>query len=292
MVKTRIIPLAAAMLILALLITPFISLNANASGKDIYEGVKTKSGTYNVALLDADFYDSKNGCLTSSQEAEILDLMAQTAGEIKCNIGIVITNDLGGKNYIKYTEDFNAAMFGAYSDSVSLLLLNRHGNAQYINAGYTDYLFLVDRGDDLFAKKAQQIFDRIYKATDKDPNDLYGACKNFCAALDKYSSGLSAVMPELNVSGTLILFMLAGSTVMSVAIVGSYARGYKKKTPISAAHYIDKSRTRINRQVDQFIREYTTSVHIDSSSGGHGGHSRGGGHSGGHHSSGHGGRGR
>lgn len=262
------------MMIIAIM--PLLSLNARASSlSEIFEGTKTKTSIYKVALLDDDFHDSKNGCLTDSEESRLLDLMVETADKIKCNVGIVITSDLKHMSDTRYVQNFHKTLFGEYSDSITLLLLNTHDNPAY--ATYKDQIYYTDRGYDLFNKRLNKIFDRVYVALDKDSDDFYGACSNFCSALTSYGTGLGAVLRKFNISGKLILMMLVGGTMMSIIIVSSIQKGYKKKTPISAAHYIDKSRTRINRQVDQFIREYTTSVHIQSSSGGSH-HSGGGGH--------------
>lgn len=275
MVKSKIISLAAALLMLITVIAPLMSLNTQASSlSEIFGGTKTKVSIYKAALMDADFHDSKEGCLTESEEARLLELMSETADKIKCNIGIVITSDLKHMSDTGYIKNFHNTLFGEYSDSITLLLLNTHNNPLYKT--YEDRMYYSDRGYDLFDKRRNKIFDRIYVALDRDDDDFYGACSNFCEALTNYGTGLGAVLRKFNISGSLILFMIIGGIVMSLIIVNSIKSGYKKKTPISAAHYIDKSRTRTIRQVDQFVREYTTSVHIQSSSSG--GHHGGGGH--------------
>lgn len=284
MAKTRKIPLIAAVILtLFIAIMPILSETAAAHSfredlfKDLYEDpfedAKTKISVYKVALLDADFHDSDEGCLSSSEESKLLTLMQETADEIKCNIGIVITSDLHRMSDESYVRKFHSTMFGEYSDSISLLLLNTHNNPDY--SGYVDQIYYTDRGYDLFNRRLDNIFDRLYKALDNDADDFFGACSNFCAALKSYGTGFGVFLAKFNVSGTLIIAMLMFGTVVSLIVVRSFRSGYKKKKPISASHYIDKSRTRINRQTDQFVREYTTSVHLSSSGGHHGG---GGGH--------------
>lgn len=272
------------MILIAIL--PLLSLNANASSKyaEVFEAAQTKTNLYKTALMDDDFFDSDEGCLTKAQETQLLNLMQETADAIKCNIGIVITSDLHSMSDKTYVKNFHGAMFGEYSDSISLLLLNTHGNKAYTN--YVDQIYYTDRAYDLFNKRLNRIFDRLYVPLDKDGKDLYGACTAFCAALKSYGSGAGAVATKLNISFQLVMTMIVAGTIMSIIIVGSFSSVYKKKKPISAAHYIDTSRTRINRQVDQFVREYTTTVHIQSSSGG----GRSGGGGGGHRSGGGGGR--
>lgn len=277
-------PAAAIFLAVMMIIPLLMSINAAATS-DIYKGVKTRSGTYSVALLDADFHDSLNGCLTQPQESEILELMQQTADKIECNIGIAIVSDLHGMTHIKYADDFGDSQFGTGSSFIVLLLLNTHGNPQY--ATYKDWISTSGLGRDYYDKNINKIFDRMYDGLDNQ--GFVGACRNFCSALKTYrSSGGYSSGGTIHLDMGLILFMLIGSTVMSIIIVSSFQKGYKKKTPISASHYLDKNRTHINRQTDQFVREYTTSVHLSSSSSGGGGHHGGGGS---HRSGGHGGGG-
>lgn len=291
MVKSKIISHAAAVLMTIMMIMPLLSQNAHASSPaEIFQDTKTKTSVYNAALLDADLLYSEHGCLTDSEEARLLELMTETADKIKCNVGIAIISDLKGMTPERFNTNFSHTMFGSTSDSVTFLFLNRHGNSTYISRGYTDDMYFKNRGEDLFNKKADRIFDRVYDALGSDSSDyshLYSGCTAFCTALTQYGTGFGAFLTKFNISGTTIMVMLVFGTVVSIIIVTSIQKGYKKKAPISASHYIDKSRTRINRQVDQFVREYTTSVKIESSSGGH--------HGGGSHRSGgshHSGRGR
>lgn len=254
---------------------------------DKFEGVRIKTSIYKAALLDADYFNSEDGCLTAVQEKELLELMSETADKIKCNVGVIIIYDLHGLTPKRFNEEFNNKFFSYDSDSATFLFLNRHGNADYINRGFKDDMFFKNRAEGLFNKKAERIFDIVYTALDNDENDLYGAAENFCSALTRYGSGFGAFMSKFNISGMSLFVSAVIGVIVALIAVKSITNGYKKKTPVSASHYIDKSRTRINRQVDQFVREYTTSVRISSSSGGHGGGGHGGG-GGSHHS----GRGR
>ena len=166
MVKLRKIPImsfcaAAAALILMITLLPVLSLNAYALSKyaEVFENAQTRTNIYKVALMDDDFYSSDNGCLTSAQENQLLNLMQETADAVKCNIGIVITNDLHKMSDQRYVKNFHAAMFGEYSDSISLLLLNTHDKPAYKN--YEDQIYYTDRAYDLFNKRLNSIFDRI-----------------------------------------------------------------------------------------------------------------------------------
>ncbi len=242
---------------------------------DPFDSVKTERHVFKAALLETDFFSSEDGCLTSQQEAELLELMSETADKIKCNVGIIITNESWGKSDTSLVREFHQKMFGEYSDSITLLMFNSHGASKY--SSFQDQIYYTDRGYDLFNRRLDDIYDRLYVPIDKDPDDLFGACKSFCAAITWFGSGFGEFLTRFNVSGTSIFMSAVLGVIVSLIAVKIITKGYKKKTPISASHYIDTHRTRINRQVDQFVREYTTSVRIQSSSGG-GHHGGGGGH--------------
>ena len=108
---------SAAALFIAVIMTvimPLMTVKASAGASSgAYDGVKTKNGgSYSAALLDADFYDSMNGCLTQPQESQLLDLMQQTADKVECNIGIAIVSDLHGMSDIKYAAGFGDTQYG------------------------------------------------------------------------------------------------------------------------------------------------------------------------------------
>lgn len=285
MLKTKKISLAAAVFLAALiLIMPLMSISASAS-TSIYDGVITRSGTYNVALLDNDFYDSTMGCLTPSQEEQILTYMLETAEEVECHIGIAIVSDLHGMSDIKYADSFGDAQFGVGSSFVVLLLLNTHDNPSY--KSYTDRISTSGLGRNYYDQKINKIFDTTYDGLDSE--GFRGACIGFCSALTSYRSGggYSVGSSGFHIDLGTVFFALITGVVISIIVVNICRAGYKKKKPISASHYIDTGRTRIDRQVDHFVREYTTTVHLSSSSSG-GGHGGGGGS---HRSGGHGGGG-
>ncbi|MCM1166014.1 MAG: TPM domain-containing protein [Lachnospiraceae bacterium] len=234
---------------------------------------------FKAALAD---YDE---CLTASEEQQLLQIMTDTANKIKCNVGIVITRDLNGMSDSGYAKNFGDTNFGGGSSYAVLMLLNTHDNPAY--AGYEDKIELNGKGHDYYAKHANSIFNSVYDGLDS--SGFYAAGREFCRALERYAGsdgGSSAAL-----SGFLsfifggAIFGLIPAVIITIIIVTSTVKGYKKRAPISAGSYIDQNRTRITRQVDQFVREYTTSHVISSSSGGsHGGHSS---HGGSHRSDGH-----
>lgn len=234
--------------------------------------------------------------LTDNQENELRSLMQAAAEKTGLNIGIVITGELNGKSDTGFTRAFGLSAFGD-SDWVVLMLFNSYDRPEYTR--YTDVISHNRKADDRLKRYDVRMFDNIYDVlehnaykdySNKDIYHLfnyYGACKVFVSDVEKLGSDSFAtqlwVFVEYHMGQVLLGAVIA--SIITVIIVISTVKGYKKVKPISASNYIDQSRTRITRQVDQFVREYTTSVSISSSHSG--GHSGGGG-GGGHHSSSHG----
>lgn len=234
--------------------------------------------------------------LTDKQENELRSLMQAAAEKTGLNIGIVITGDLDSRSDEGFTRAFGLSAFGD-SDWVVLMLFNSYDRPEYKR--YTDVISRNRKADDRLKRYGGQMLDNIYDVLEhnayKDYSNediyhlfnYYGACKVFVSDVKKLGSDSLAtqlwVFVEYHMGQVLLGAVIA--SIITVIIVTSTVKGYKKVKPISASNYIDQSRTRITRQVDQFVREYTTSVSISSSHSG--GHSGGGG-GGGHHSSSHG----
>lgn len=258
----------------------------NPEYKNSDDNLLIKGGEWKAALAD---YDD---CLTDSEEEKVLNRMVSAAEKAECNIGLVITRDLNGKTHINYTEKFEEDCFGFYSDSICLLLLNRHGNPEY--ESYKDWISTDGTGRDKFDKYTQQIFDRIYDALGDKPNeDFCAAAMAYCDAVEKFATSIvykSTFLSIVAQNPVILVPALAIALIISFVITASIARKYKKKAPISATQYIDRRTVHVTWARDDFIREYTTSVRVESSHHGGGGHRSGGG-GGGHHGGG-GGRGR
>ncbi len=258
----------------------------------VFIGVDTRAYaalTEPKAVL-ADFDDR----LTAQQEKEIQALMNNVAEKTQFHIAIVIANDLNGMSDKRYTDSFGFSAFGD-SDWITLMLFNSYDKPEYNDD--TDVISFHNRADDMLKRYDKKMFDSIYDVLehnaykDYDSDDIYhlynyyGACKSFCSSVEKYGvnspGNAILVFLEDNIGYVLIGFVIAA--IISIIVTTATVKGYKKRKPISAAAYVDQSRTRVTRQVDQFVREYTTSVSTSSSSG-----HRGGGGGGGHHSSSHG----
>ncbi|MCH5195712.1 MAG: TPM domain-containing protein [Oscillospiraceae bacterium] len=259
--------------------------SANASG------IKTKE----VVLADLD------NCLTEAEEKALLEEMRAVSEKTGLNIGIVITAELDGKKSKKYADDFSDDNFGLDSNSIVLLLFNSHDLPQYSKE--VDQISTSGNAIDLFEKRINSIFDRIYDELENrsvrsdlpsTPNvykhyssaNYYIGCLKFCSAVERYGDPAMAFwngVVDFLISHLFAMF-IGGIIGLVTALIfsSSIKKSYTKKSPISAAQYLDKNRTNITRREDIFIREYTTSYTTSSSSGGHGGGGRSGG-GGGHH---------
>ncbi len=276
---------AAASAIFAACLLAFFPVNAYADT------------SYSISLDDFD------DCLTYYEETELKTEMLKAANRIKCNIGIVITADLEGKQSKRYADSYSDNTFGYNSDSIVLLLLNKHNNPKYDNKTvYRDWISTSGYARELYDKHIDGIFDRAYRGLDNEFSgsepehikDVYESTdsiqffmtgKYFCKALISYKNPVSRFFSnalQFFVSNPIFgLAVIAIPIVITVSVVSVNVSKYKKKKPLSASQYIDRSHFIIKREVDQFVREYTTSVSISSSSGGHGGRGGGGGGHGG-----------
>lgn len=256
-----------------------------------------KTGSYGSYAVVADY----DNCLTESEETELLEILHKAAQKAKCNVGVVITKDLEGKTDKNYSYAFSNEVFENGTNSVVLMLLNTYNKPEY--SRYEDQIATDGAITNRFTDKERRTsFDKIYdKMGDPHGNqyaynnttktyggyDYFSSCKEFAKCVTRYSaSGLAAVPMMFANYVTQNFSMFAGGLILAVIItlivVKAKVNSYKKKATLSAANYIDRRATRVTRQVDQFIREYTTSHTHSSSSGSHGG----GGHSGGHSSTG------
>lgn len=240
------------------------------------------------------------GVLSESDKASLTAAMEQTANEIGCNVGVVITDDLGGKSDRGYADDFLDESFGFGANAVVLLFNNDRSNMNYV-----DWISTCGAAQDMFNSRTDSIFDRVYDVLGDD--NYYGAINAFCGALSDYSKSTAGSSSghytfEYHSSDhsddRSIISMFVAPTVFAVlatlVIMGILSSGYKRKKPLSAAVYFDKQRTRVTHKSDVFLRQSTTCINTSSSSshrsGGH--HSGGGGHHSSSHSSHGGGGGR
>jgi uncharacterized membrane protein YgcG len=99
--------------------------------------------------------------------------MQSTAEKIECNVGVVISADLNGKDSRNYADDFADDSFGYGSDNVVLLLCN--------DQIHFDWISTYGRGTDLYGSNTDRIFDELYAGFDS--SGYYAAVVDFCNAL-------------------------------------------------------------------------------------------------------------
>ena len=226
--------------------------------------------------------DDYQYALSSSEKAELLEVIQSTADEIGANIGVVLSDSLDGKSESRYTDDYMFGQFGEDSSSIVLMLVKEGtGNQDWISCNKHAY--------DIYGSQIDEIFDAVYRGMDSGNNPNYpAAIKKFCSYLESHKTGYAGS------SGGSFgfhfgmghLIMLAIALVLALVVVNTHAAGYKKRAPISARQYLVNDRTKFTLRQDIYVREFTTSHRISSSSSGGshrggGGHSRSGGHGGG-----------
>lgn len=245
------------------------------------------------------------GKFTSAQISELTELLTDTANDIECNIGVVLTDDLCGKSDRAYADAFLDSTFGVGSSAVVLLY-----NDDRSNMNYTDWISANGRGTDLYGNRTDDIFDyAVYAGSlgvKKDvypASDYYESIQNFCRYLSNHKTAdyNDSYVTDFNIHldtddiMSFIYFLFVPAVIgiiISITVTTKVCRSYTRKKPVSAAAYLSCERTRYLNRTDVFVREYTTHVRISSSSSGsHGGsgHRSGGG---GHHSGRSGGGGR
>ena len=254
-------------------------------------------GNYSVALDDLD------DCLTEMEEISLRQIMQETADKTKLNIGFCITADLDGMSDEIYSDYYSDKNFGYGSDSIVLLMVNTHDKPEY--SYVTDEISTSGVAVGKFSKSLieNNMFPRIYKGFDDFgassvgvPNfnaykgyssaQFYQAGVGFCKAVETFGNPFFAFWATIGdyIANNLFALLVAIIIAVIFALVASKSTKtkYSKKKPISADKYLDRRSTRVVRQIDSFVREYTTSVRISSSSSGGGRSGGGGGHSGGH----------
>lgn len=284
-----------------------ISAGIRSFAKDLYDiadGADISGADSSAAAFKGVLSDLENK-FTESQKNELTALLTDTAQDIQCNVGVVITDNLNGKSDRAYADDFLDDTFGVGSGAVVLLY-----NDDRSNMNYTDWISANGRGTDLYGGRTDDIFDAVYSGSLGVKKDIYPASdyeesiRNFCRYLSNHKTtsytdgyvtdfdaldGLNIAADVVNWAYFLAVPVMIG-IVVAITVTTVVIKGYTKKKPVSAAVYLDSARTRFLNKSDAFVREYTTHVRISSSSSSHSSSHRSGG--GGHRSGRSGGGGR
>lgn len=229
-----------------------------------------------------------DGVLEDSELVYLLSVMQDTADEIECNVGVVITSDRGGLTPQKYADNFADENFGYGSDNIVLLFDNDR-----VSPDHKDWISAMGLATEKYGGRIDSILDYMYVGFDLDGGDnYYQGIQYFCTYLRSYKESSWDYnhgedyyydYDDYDESDGIIMFAAPDiiALILAVVITSCVVKGYSKKAPISAARYMDSSRTKFTQRSDIYLRETTTRVRISSSSGGGGGHGGGGGRSGG-----------
>lgn len=243
--------------------------------------------TYKAILADYD------GVLTDTEEVYLLSAMQEAVDDIECSIGVVITSDRGGLTPKQYADNFAEEKFGYGSDNIVLLFDN-----DKVSPNHKDWISTSGVAERRYDGYIDSIFNYLYVGFDSNGGNNYSqGIQSFCSYLrntefyaedDSYEyddyyydedGGIVYYTDDVSVMITLYAIPALIALAMTIFSMVVTVKGYSKKAPVSAARYMDSSRTKFKQRKDKFLREVTTHVRISSDSGGHSG---GGGSSGGH----------
>lgn len=212
---------------------------------------------------DINLYASENNnvidYLEYLSEEETNDLQ-NSINNIKNKYGldvvIVITDDTEGKNSRDYADDFydyNGYGVDEYYSGL-LLLINMEKREIWISTtGKAISMFSDNRIDKMVGHVTKYLSDaRYYDASKTFINDVKSNCSYFNKAMDFF----------LSLPAVLIAFVIS----LIVTIIISISS--KGKVTINSKTYEGKGAFKLKQTKDQYIRETTTRVKMQSSSGG------------------------
>ena len=185
-IKYALLYMAIAVLFVSFF-TPPLRVKANAAD------------TYYASLDD---YDD---VLTDEEEADVLELLQNAADSAHYNIGVVITDELGGRTDREYAEYYLDINFGRTGDSVVLMILNTHGKAAYNS--YTDRISLCGKPERKLQDKVETVFNNFYDTLGKSgyaaafgtfANDVVNYSGNGTSDLSETADGYRAVLDDLD----------------------------------------------------------------------------------------------
>lgn len=229
------------------------------------------------------FVSDKESYLSDSEFDDIVDTAEKLSDKTGYNVGIIITDDIGHKSPMAFSDDAYMDVFAKNSDGF-MILLNNDTYEDHISTSGNAILMYSDA-------RLNNTLDSAGSYLKEE--DFYSALKTMLGKLDSYYN--DGVPPEnegytkddiedavgqgflgrlINLVHRLgILFVIF--IVVSIVTFFIVKSSYRFKTAESARTYVNKSETFFREKSDTFIREYTTSHKISSDSSGGGG-SRGG----------------
>lgn len=229
------------------------------------------------------FVSDKEGYLSDSEFDDIVDTAEKLSDKTGYNVGIIITDDIGSKSPVAFSDDAYMDVFKKDSDGF-MILLNNDTYEDHISTSGNAILMYSD-------SRLMNTLDSAGSYLKEE--EFHSALKVMLTKLDSYydegippenegytkddikdATGQDFLGRLINIVHRLgILFVIF--IVVSVITFFIIKSSYRFKTAESARTYVNKSETFFREKQDIYIREYTTSHKISSSSSGGG--SRGGG---------------
>lgn len=228
------------------------------------------------------FVSDKESYLSDSEFDDIVDTAEKLSDKTGYNVGIIITDDIGSKSPVAFSDDAYMDVFTKNSDGF-MILLN--------NDTYEDHISTA--GNAILMYSDARLMNTLDSAGSYlKEEDFYSAIKVMLGKLDSYydagvpsenegyttkdiddATGQDFLGRLINIVHRLgILFVIF--IVVSIVTFFIIKSSYRFKTAESARTYVNKSETFFREKQDTYIREYTTSHKISSDSSGGG--SRGG----------------
>ena len=235
------------------------------------------------------FVSDKESYLSDSEFDDIVDTAEKLSDKTGYNVGIIITDDIGSKSPVAFSDDAYMDVFKKDSDGF-MILLN--------NDTYEDHI--STSGNAILMYSDERLMNTLDSAGSYlKEEEFYSALKVMLTKLDSYydagvpaenegytkddikdATGQDFLGRLINIVHRLgILFVIF--IVVSIVTFFIIKSSYRFKTAESARTYVNKSETFFREKQDIYIREYTTSHKISSDSSGGGSRGGGGGRVGG-----------
>ncbi|MBE6853842.1 MAG: hypothetical protein E7505_10305 [Ruminococcus sp.] len=198
--------------------------------------------------------------ITASQEEVLGKKLEELSKKSGMNVAVLISDNREGKSSMVYADDFYDSRFGINTDGILL----------YIdNFDKTDHISTSGKGIQCYSETyIDYMFDTITPCL--NAGDYNGAVEDFLEVVDpSYVKRYNFTHSTLKYAG---IGLLAGIVISVIACL-IIAYSYKSHKKYNNRNYVVSRDTHFTVKEDRYLRQYTTKVKIENSSGG----SRGGG---------------
>ena len=223
--------------------------------------------------------------MTDSEEAEVYSACLTLADLTGWNVAVITVSDAEGKDFGEYATDYYDSHYEYGSDGVLISVDYDNRAFDFSPSGYPES-FYHDYRIDLILDEAfvYDIDNQCSQAVVAALNET-GFIYSYPSSSEEDYASSNSDSVSINLGG--IFSGLIFSVIAFFIAIGTIKKAYKNKATVSAAAYVNRNENgfKLTHSDDVFIREYTTSVKLQSSSsGGRSGgsrHSSGGGRGGG-----------